>query len=105
MARVRDDDDLARSHSCRRELTAPVGSVERIVLAPDKRHGGGDSAEMGLEPPLGVALHIGRETYETAALPLSYVGASAGIGADFEQQLFARSTSNGVDARIGRHNT
>ncbi len=26
-------------------------------------------------PPLGVALRRGRETYETAALPLSYVGA------------------------------
>jgi len=26
-------------------------------------------------PPLGVAMHIARETYETAALPLSHVGA------------------------------
>jgi hypothetical protein len=42
-----------------------------------------------------VALRIRPETYETAALPLSYVGASASIGDDFEQQLFGRSTSNG----------
>jgi hypothetical protein len=35
------------------------------------------------------------ETYETAALPLSYVGARASIGDALKQQLFSRSTPNG----------
>ena len=63
-----------------------------------------DTCELLYRDPRLVALRRGPETYETAALPLSYVGASASIGDDFKQQLFARSTSNGVDARIGRHN-
>jgi hypothetical protein len=39
-------------------------------------------------PPLGVALRIAPETYETAALPLSYVGARASIGDELRNQLF-----------------
>jgi len=34
-----------------------------------------------------VALRIGPETYETAALPLSYVGRTASIGGEFRQLL------------------
>ena len=49
MTRVRDDDDRAGADRGRRELTSALGSVERIVLAPDERHGGGDAAEMGLD--------------------------------------------------------
>ena len=40
-----------------------------------------------------VALRRGRETYETAALPLSYVGRSASIGDDSRHQLFAARES------------
>jgi hypothetical protein len=50
--------------------------------------------------PLGVALRRGPETYETAALPLSYVGRSASLGDGFIQQLFARLTANGGSDRI-----
>jgi hypothetical protein len=35
-----------------------------------------------------VALRRGRETYETAALPLSYVGARPSIGDEFRQGQF-----------------
>ena len=43
-----------------------------------------------------VALRRGRETYETAALPLSYVGRRPSIGDEFRQQLFSRSIPNGA---------
>jgi hypothetical protein len=36
------------------------------------------SVPVCIGPPLGVALRRGPETYETAALPLSYVGADQG---------------------------
>jgi hypothetical protein len=54
--------------------------------------------------PLGLALRIARETYETAALPLSYVGRSVNIADDFRQLLFPRSGLNGRGARIERYN-
>jgi hypothetical protein len=44
-----------------------------------------------IDPPSTVALRIARETYETAALPLSYVGVNASIGDVFRQQLYPRS--------------
>jgi hypothetical protein len=50
-----------------------------------------------------VALRRGRETYETAALPLSYVGASASIGDALKQQLSPSSRLNGVSTRLDEH--
>jgi hypothetical protein len=49
-----------------------------------------------IRPPRSVALRIARETYETAALPLSYVGKSAIMGAALKQQLIALRGSLGV---------
>jgi len=62
------------------------------------------SVPVCIGPPLGVALRIRPETYETAALPLSYVGRSANIVDVFEQQLFPRATWNGQIARFDGHN-
>ena len=46
--------------------------------------------------PSTVALRRGQETYETAALPLSYVGARASIGDELRHQLFtARGARSG----------
>jgi hypothetical protein len=47
-------------------------------------------------------LNRGPAVYETAALPLSYVGWSANIADAFRQQLFSRSTLNGLWQRFGR---
>lgn len=54
-------------------------------------------------PLRSVALCIARETSETAALPLSYVGRTATIADALRQQLFARSTPNGP--RTDSHKT
>jgi hypothetical protein len=45
-------------------------------------------------------LNRGPAVYETAALPLSYVGARPSIGDEFRQQLFPRSTRNVPSARL-----
>jgi len=55
-----------------------------------------------VEPPRTVALRIAGETYETAALPLSYVGAVASIGDALKHQLISGSGLNGRGARIER---
>jgi hypothetical protein len=47
-----------------------------------------------------VALRRLPETYETAALPLSYVGPIGNIADAFNQQLSPRSTANGGNAQF-----
>ena len=49
-------------------------------------------------------LNRGPAVYETAALPLSYVGRSGSIGDDSRQQLFPSSTLNDASARFDGHN-
>jgi len=50
-----------------------------------------------------VALRIPAETYETAALPLSYVGASASIGDEFKIELFEPGQSEREEADFASH--
>ena len=54
-----------------------MGALGVVVDDPGRQ--GGESLPVCIGPPLGVALRIARETYETAALPLSYVGAEGSI--------------------------
>jgi hypothetical protein len=51
-----------------------------------------------------VALRIGPETYETAALPLSYVGRRSNIADAFEKQLFVSLTANSETRPNHRYN-
>ena len=77
-----------------------VGSVAKRAVAailgghPSKRTA--DKCARLSRPATLVALRIGPETYETAALPLSYVGASVIIGDDLPRRLFVLGGLDGA---------
>ena len=97
-----DDRLVGRFQVPRVGSSAKRASAAILGGYPSKRTA--DECARLYRPATLVALRIGPETYETAALPLSYVGASASIGDDFKQQLFPRSSPNGPDVRFVEHN-